>query len=122
MSLRPGPAARLSIMMHADARWHHHSVSDEIIQRALQAGLAGASRFHGIEGFGHSGVLHSDADPDVVRCLPCEVVIVDPSGERIRDFLPLLDEVLDHGVAVLDTVEIVTVNRSTPAPAGPLDA
>ncbi|MGC4112737.1 MAG: DUF190 domain-containing protein [Nocardioides sp.] len=116
MSLQNGPAARLSVILHADAHWNHHALSDEIVQRALRAGLAGASRFQGIEGYGRSGILHSDVDPDIVNSLPCEVVIVDPSPQRLRDFLPQLDEILDHGLATIDSVEVVMVNR--PGPAG----
>lgn len=112
--LRPGTAARLSILLHADAYWHHHPVSDEIIQRALRAGLAGASRFAGIEGYGSSGILHTDIDPDIMSDLPGEVVIVDPSAERIRAFLPQLDDLLDHGLVTLDTVAVVAVNRPAP--------
>ena len=120
MTLTTGTATRLSILMHVDAHWNHRPLSDEIIERALRAGLAGASRFHGVEGYGDSGVLHSAVDPDVMGGLPCEVVIVDPSGERIRGFLPQLDEILDHGLVVVDTVEVVSVRRPVP-PADPRD-
>ncbi|MFT4083294.1 MAG: DUF190 domain-containing protein [Nocardioides sp.] len=114
MSLATGPAARLTIILHADAYWHHHSLSDEILHRALEAGLAGASRFHGIEGFGRSGRLHTDIDPDTMSSLPAEVVIVDPSPERLREFLSQLDEILDHGIAIIDTVEVAIVSRPAP--------
>lgn len=111
MSLRPGTATRVTILMHADAYWHHHPLSDEIIHRALEAGLAGASRFAGLEGFGSTGILHTDIDPDIMSDLPCEVVIVDPSPERVRAFLPQVEEILDHGLITLDTVEVAMVNR-----------
>jgi uncharacterized protein len=111
VSLRPGTATRLTILMHADAYWHHHPLSDEIIHRALEAGLAGASRFAGLEGFGSTGILHTDIDPDIMSDLPCEVVIVDPSPERVRAFLPQVEEILDHGLITLDTVEVAMVNR-----------
>jgi PII-like signaling protein len=114
VTLRPGAATRLTVLLHADAHWNHHALSDEIIQRALRAGLAGASRFSGIQGYGSSGVLHTDIDPDIMSDLPCEVVIVDPSSERIREFLPQLDELLDHGLVTLDTVDVVTVHRPAP--------
>lgn len=116
MSLRPGTATRLSVLLHADASWHHHALSDEIVQRALRAGLAGASRFAGIEGYGSTGILHTDIDPDIMSDLPCEVVIVDPSPERVRAFVPQLEEILDHGLITLDTVEVAMVNRPPRTP------
>ena len=122
MTLIAGVATRLTVFLHADAHWNHHALSEEIIERALRAGLAGASRFHGIEGYGRSGVLHTDIDPDIMSGLPCEVVIVDQSAARIRDFLPQLDEILDHGLATIDTVDVVAVNRPSPGDPSPADA
>lgn len=102
-------ATQLTVVLHSDASWHHHAVSDEIVRRALAAGLAGASRFRGIEGFGRTGVLHSDVDPDIVVGLPTAIVIVDPSEERIRSFLPLLDDVLHHGIATIEPAGVAFV-------------
>jgi PII-like signaling protein len=109
MSLTEGRASRLTMLLHADARWHHHSLSDEIIHRARDAGLAGASRFNAIEGYGRSRVLHTDVDPDIMEGLPCAVVKVDPSEERLRSFFEHLGGLLDHGVAFLDAVEVTRV-------------
>lgn len=109
MTLRRGAAARLTVYLHADAHWHHHSVSDEIIHRAHADGLAGASRFEGFMGYGKWRILHTDIDPDISGELPCAVEIVDPSEERLRAFLPRLEEVLDHGLVLLEQTEIVSV-------------
>jgi PII-like signaling protein len=109
VTLRRGAATRLTVYLHADAHWHHHSVSDEIIHRAHNAGLAGASRFHGFLGYGRLGILHSDIDPDISGDLPCAVEIVDPSEERLRAFLAQIEEVLDHGLVILEPTEIVAV-------------
>jgi PII-like signaling protein len=115
MGLRRGVATRLTVYLHADARWHHRSMSEEIVRRARAAGLAGASRFHGVEGFGASRRLHTDLDPDVMGSLPCAVEVVDASERRVREFAATLESVLDHGLVVLETVEVATVLT---APAG----
>ncbi len=107
-------ATRLSVILRTDARWWNHSLSDEIVERALRAGLAGATRFGGsIEGFGSSGHIHTDIDPDILSNLPCEVVIVDPSEQKVRDFIPQMREILDHGIAVIDTVQVMRIDQST---------
>lgn len=108
MTLLRGAALRLTVYLHADAHWHHHSTSDEIVRRAHEDGLAGASRFEGFLGYGRLGILHTDIDPDVSGDLPCMVEIVDPSEERLRAFSPRIEEVLD-GLAVLESTEIVSV-------------
>ncbi len=109
MTLRRGAAMRLTIYLHADAHWHHHSVSHEIIRRAHEDGLAGASRFEGFLGYGRMGVLHHDIDPDISGDLPCAVEIMDPSEDRLRAFLSRIEEVLDHGLVILEETEIVSV-------------
>jgi len=113
VSLGEGRATRLTIFLHADAHWHRHALSDEIIHRALAAGLAGASRFHGIEGYGVNGIVHTDVDPDIMSSLPCAVVIADRSEEKVRSFAQQLEEILDHGIVTLDHIEVAKVIRPT---------
>jgi PII-like signaling protein len=101
-----GAALRLTVLLGEDDRWHHKPVSTEIVHRAQRAGLAGASVFHGVEGFGSSSLIHTSRLLSLSEDLPVAVVIVD-TEERIRAFLPELDEVLGAGLAVLDACEVV---------------
>jgi PII-like signaling protein len=107
MSLQPGPALRLTVLVRANDRWHHRPLYTEIVHRAHLAGLAGASVFHGIEGFGRSGTIHTSRILDLSDDLPCSVVVVD-TDERIRAFLPRLDGLVTGGLVLLDPVEVVT--------------
>lgn len=50
------PALRLTILIGDSDHWHHSPLSVEIVHRAHRQGLAGASVFHGVEGFGASSV------------------------------------------------------------------
>lgn len=106
MHMQAGPAMRLSVFVRGNAQWHHHPVSTEIVHRAHQAGLAGASVFHGIEGFGKSDTIHSSRILSLGDELPCLIIIVD-TEERIRAFLPQLDELVTDGLVTLDRVEVV---------------
>lgn len=45
-----GRALRLWICIGADDTWHRRSLAHEIVHRAHDAGLAGATVLHGIEG------------------------------------------------------------------------
>jgi PII-like signaling protein len=106
MTLGPGPAIRLTVYLKVNARWHHKPVSSEIVQRAHAAGLAGASVFHGDEGFGKSEHIHTTHLLSFNGDLPCSVVIID-SEERIRSFLPRVEEILEDGIVFLEPVEVV---------------
>jgi uncharacterized protein len=106
MTLTPGPATRLTIFVRENDRWHHRPLYTEIVHRAHQAGLAGASVFHGIEGYGRSQAIHTTRILSLSDDLPCSVVIVDETS-RIRGFLPRLEELVPEGLVVLDEVEVV---------------
>jgi PII-like signaling protein len=99
-------ALRLTVFVGEDDTWHHTPVYHEIVRRAHDAGLAGATVVRGCEGFGASAVVHTNRILSLTENLPVVVVIVD-AEERVRAFLPRLDDLVTEGVAVLDEVEVV---------------
>ena len=100
-----GPAQRLMIIVDEDHTWHHKPLCTEIIKRAHAAGLAGASAFRGIEGFGASSRVHTSRILSLLGNLPVMVVIVD-TAEKIEAFLPQLDELAIRGVVTVEDVEV----------------
>ena len=98
-----GPARRLTILVGEGDHWHHRPVFTEIVHRAHAAGLAGASVFRGVEGYGGSNLIHTSRLLSLSEDLPVAVVIVD-DADRIDAFLPQLDELLQGGVVLLDDV------------------
>lgn len=101
-----GLALRLSIFIGEDDRWHHTPLHHEIVKRAREAGLAGASVLRGVEGYGASSMIHTTRLLDLAEDLPLVVIIVD-AEDRIRAFLPQLDELVTEGMVMLDQVEVV---------------
>jgi PII-like signaling protein len=101
-----GHQQRLTIFVGESDRTGHHSTAVEIVHRAHAAGMAGASVFRGIEGFGASNHLHTTRVLSLSDDLPLAIVIVD-TDERIRGFLPVLDELIAEGLVILDDVEVV---------------
>lgn len=102
MTLR-GHATRLTILVGESDQAHRHPLYTEIVHRAHAAGLAGASVFRGVEGFGKSHHIHTTRLLSLSEDLPVAVVIVD-SDERIRGFLPRLED-LHLGLVLLEPVE-----------------
>jgi len=101
-----GPALRLTVIVGEDDHWHHKPLYHEIVSRARAAGLAGASVFRGIEGYGGSSLIHTTRLLSLSEDLPIVVVIVD-DAERVRGFLPQLDELVSGGLVLVDDVEVI---------------
>lgn len=108
-----GAAARLTIFIGESDVWHHKPLYAEIVHRAHAAGLAGATVLRGIEGFGASSRVHTTRLLSLSEDLPVAVIVVD-TEEKIRAFLPQLDELIGEGLAIVDPVEVVRyVGRET---------
>ncbi|MFD5074942.1 DUF190 domain-containing protein [Streptomyces sp. NPDC058371] len=106
MTRLTGDALRVTILIGEDDTWHHKPLYTEIVHRALAAGLAGASVFRGIEGYGASSLIHTSRLLSMSEDLPVAVVIVD-TEDRVRAFLPQLDELVTEGLVILDECEVV---------------
>ncbi|MBL1080187.1 DUF190 domain-containing protein [Nocardia sp. 2] len=106
MTRLTGTALRLTIFIGEGDLWHHKPLLTEIVHRAQQAGLAGASVFRGIEGFGASSLIHTTRLLSLSTDLPVAIIIID-TAERIHAFLPQLDELIGEGLVILDEVEVI---------------
>lgn len=101
-----GHALRLSIFIGEDDYWHHKPTYEQIVQRAHDAGLAGATVLRGCEGYSGNSLIHTTRTVDLADNLPIIVIIID-AEDRIRSFLPHLDELVTDGTILLDEVEVL---------------
>ncbi len=108
-----GPAKRLTVYLEELDRFGHHALSHELLTRAHDAGLAGATVFRGTEGFGASNHLHTTRILSLSDDLPVCVVIVD-AATAIESFLEDNAELLAGGLVTLEDVEV-----RVPVPRGP---
>lgn len=76
-----------------------------IVLRAREHGLAGATVLRGIEGFGARSRLHTTKILRLSEDLPIIVEIVD-TLEKIDGFLPIVDGVIEEGLATVERVQI----------------
>ncbi|MEU6591309.1 DUF190 domain-containing protein [Streptomyces sp. NPDC046881] len=115
MTFRTDRALRLTVYLGENETWHHRPRYTEIVHRAHAAGLAGASVFRGVEGFGASSHIHTSRLLSLSEDLPVAVVVVD-AEERIRAFLPQLEELAGGALVTVEECEVVRYAGPTPGP------
>jgi PII-like signaling protein len=112
-----GTAQRLTIIVADSSHWHHKPLFTEIVHRAHDAGLAGATVLHGVEGYGASSRIHTSRILSLSEDLPVVIIIVD-SHDRIHDFLPQLEELVSEGLVILDDCEVIRYVGTSPNGVG----
>ena len=104
---------QLRVFIHEAMRYQHQPLYAALVGLARQEGLAGATVFRGIEGFGQHRHLHTARLVDVSDDLPMIVEFID-SAETIQRFLPQLDDLISHGTATLSPVQIMRFRGADP--------
>ena len=59
----------------------------------------------GIEGYGANSRIHTTRILSLSEDLPLAIIVVDEE-QRIRDFLPHLDEIITEGLVIIDPVQV----------------
>jgi PII-like signaling protein len=112
-----GPALRLTVLIGEGDVWHHTPLYHEIVRRARAAGLVGATVLRGVEGYGASSRIHTSRILSLSEELPVVIVLVD-GEEKIRAFLPELDQLVTEGLVIVDRVEVIRYVGRAGGPGG----
>ncbi len=98
-------AARLTVLLGEDDHYKHRPRYHEIVRRARGAGLAGASVWRGVEGYGVSSRIHTTRMLDLAENLPVMVMIID-DAQLLRDFVVANAELFASGTVTLSAVQM----------------
>jgi hypothetical protein len=106
MTTLDGHALKLTVIVGEDDVHAHRPVYSEIVVRAREAGLAGATVVRGIESFGRRSIVHTSRLVSLSNDLPVVVTIIDEDA-KIRAFLPTVTEIVQGGIVTLEDVAVV---------------
>ena len=82
-------------------------IYEQIVLKAKELNMAGATVIRGIMGFGAgSRVLHTAKFLRLSEDLPMVVEIVD-TKEKIDQLLPFLDEIVEEGMITMENVKVL---------------
>lgn len=109
-----GEGQLLRIFIGESDRWEGKPLYEAIVQRAREIGLAGTTVIRGLEGFGAHSRIHTAKILRLSEDLPIVVEIVD-KAERVEQFLPELDRMVDEGLITLEKVHILAYRHDQAA-------
>ena len=102
----PEEGSLLRIFIGESDRYGHHPLYEAIVLKARERGLAGATVLRGVMGFGKHSILHTAKILRLSEDLPMVIEIVD-SAEKVKDFLPVLDEMIKDGLVTLEPIRVL---------------
>lgn len=96
----------LRIFVGESDRHGRKPLYEEIVLKAREAGLAGATVLRGVMGFGRHSLIHTAKILRLSDDMPMVVEVVD-SREKIESFLPVLDGLITDGLVTLERVSVI---------------
>jgi hypothetical protein len=109
----PRDAMLLRVFIGEADEWQGKPLYEQIVLKAREKKLAGATVLRGPMGFGKSSHLHTAKILRLSMDLPIVIEIVD-SEEKIRDFMPVLDEMISGGLVTLERVQAIVYRGAGP--------
>jgi PII-like signaling protein len=110
----PKDAMLLRIFIGESDRCGHRPLYEEIVLKAREAHIAGATVLRGPMGFGHSSRLHTAKILRLSEDLPMVIEIVD-AEDKIRAFLDSIEPIMGAGLVTLERVQVLRYGTSAPA-------
>ena len=107
----PEEAELLRILIGESDHYQGRPLYEVIVLEARKRGMAGATVLRGIMGFGADSRVHTAKILRLSEDLPIVVEIVD-KPERIADFLPDLDTMIDEGLITLERARVIAYRHS----------
>jgi hypothetical protein len=112
-----GQGKLVRIFIGESDTWHGKPLYQALVRRVREEGIAGATVFRGIEGFGARSHLHTARILRLSEDLPVVIEIVD-TAERVEALLPILDEMVGDGMVTIEAVHILTYRASDETTSG----
>jgi uncharacterized protein len=103
---REGKAKLMRIYIGENDKWNGQPLYEAIVSGLRAHDIAGVTVYRGILGYGANRRIHKDATLSLSHDRPIVLSVVD-SEEKLRQFMPILDQMVLQGLVVLSDVDII---------------
>lgn len=107
----PDKAVLLRIFIGESDTHHGKPLYEQIVLKARELNLAGATVLRGVMGFGADSRVHTAKLLELSTDLPTVVEIVD-TEENINKLMPFIDETVTEGLVTLESVRVIKYRHS----------
>jgi PII-like signaling protein len=87
-------------------RWGDQPLHEALIRAMRANDVAGATVYRGILGYGAHRRVHKEKTLRLSRDCSIMISVID-TEEKLREFLPLVDKMVQEGLVVLSDVDII---------------
>jgi len=101
----------LRVLIGEDDKYGGRPLYEEIVTKARELKLAGATVFKGIMGFGADSLMHTSKILRLSEDMPVIIKIID-TEENINKILPFLDEAVGGGLVTLEKATVIKYSSS----------
>lgn len=104
-------AERIRIYIGEDDKFKGTPLAEAIVKEARALGLAGATVFRGLMGFGANSRIHTSKILRLSEGLPVVVEIVD-HPDRLEELLAKLEDMVKEGMVTREPVDVMAYRHS----------
>ena len=108
--LTTGKAVRVTIYLSDGAKHHGVPIYTSLLDFLFKNGIAGASVFKGVAGFGLHHHIHAAHLLELSDHLPLKIEFVD-SSEKVQGLLPELEQRCGCGLIEVQETSVIVPNR-----------
>jgi PII-like signaling protein len=103
---REGKAKLMRIFIGENDKWNGKPLYRALIECMRTNDIAGVTVYQGILGYGANRRIHKDSALHLSHDRPVMLSVVD-TEERLRAFLPVLDDMVKQGLVVFSDVDVI---------------
>jgi PII-like signaling protein len=107
----PEEALLLRVFIGESDQYHGKPLYEQIVLKARELNLAGATVLRGIMGFGADSRIHTAKFLELSVDLPMVIEIVD-TEESINALMPFIDETVKEGLVTLEKMRVIKYRHS----------
>ena len=101
-----GEQMMVRVFLGEDDRWQGQFLHVALVERLRKEGIAGATVFRGVCGYGARSIVHSTHLLNLSEDLPLVVEVVD-TPEHIDRMLPIIDAMVTEGLVTVEKVRVI---------------